>query len=65
MFLNVILYSHAVIKLRFFLEEKKEDERNMDSLLMSAIEENENLQKKIISLKIERGSKKEGRLLEH
>ena len=26
----------------------------MDSLLMSAIEENENLQKKIISLKIER-----------
>ena len=29
-----------------------EDERNMDSLLMSSIEENENLQKKIISLKI-------------
>ena len=31
-----------------------EDERNMDSFLISAIEENENLQKNIISLKIER-----------
>jgi len=35
-------------------DSKLEDERNMDSLLMNAIEENENLQKKIISLKIER-----------
>ena len=31
-----------------------EAERNMDSLLMNSIEEIENLQKKIISLKIER-----------
>ena len=31
---------------------KLEDEGNMDRLLMTAIEENENLQKKIISLKI-------------
>ena len=42
-----------------------EDERNMDSLLMNAIEENENLQKNIINQNRKRGSKKKGRLLEH
>ena len=31
-----------------------EDERNMDNFLMSSIEENENLQKMIFSLKIEK-----------
>ena len=35
-----------------------EDERNMDILLMNAIEENENLQKRIICLKIEREEEK-------